>query len=159
QRTVWPLRRQAPEKPELGSILAPRSGATSPVEARQITALSSARAMATPLAPVMEQARSATNCRTSSKANSSSLVNLADSGWSDLSRRRLDCSWMQAKARSACRALRPVSREGSDAGGRFGAGETVLGGAGAGPHAVPELFGVALIVSVKPTMVVDSLPP
>src|SRR5215469_18551569 len=158
QRTVWPLRRQAPEKPEFGSILAPRSGATRPVEARQITALSSASAMATPLAPVMEQARSATSCSTSSRANSSSLVNLADSGWLDLNRRRLDCSWMQAKASSACRALRPVSREGSDEVGRVGAAETVFGGAGARPHAVPELFGVALIVSVKPAMAADSLP-
>src|SRR5262249_26400349 len=78
-----------------------------------------------------------------------------DSGSADLSRRRLACSWMQAKASSAWRALRPLSPVEADGGGRLRAGESVFGGAGAGPHAVPELFGVALIVSVKPAMVAD----
>src|SRR5215469_7164449 len=159
QRTVWPLRRQAPEKPEVGSILAPRSGAICPVEARQTMALSSASAIATPSAPVIEKARSETSCRTSSKANSSSWLTLADSGSPDLSRRRLACSWMQAKASRAWRALRPLSRAESDwlcCG--VGAAETPFGGSGARLHAVPELFGVALIVSVKPAMVANSLP-
>src|SRR5215469_2296583 len=66
---------------------------------------------------------------------------------------------MQAKASRACRALRPLSREASGRGGWVGTPESVFGEAGAGPHAVPVLFGVALIVSVKPAMVADSFLP
>ena len=68
QRTVCPLRRHAPEKPECGSRRTPGGGAMRPMDARQTIALSSARAMATPSAPVMDSARAATSRSTSSSA-------------------------------------------------------------------------------------------
>ena len=118
QRTVCPLRRHAPENPELGSRRTPGGGAIRPTDARQTMALSSAIAMATPSAPVMEIARAATSRRTSSSANSSSLVIsvLVES----LPLRLAACSWMQANANRACSASRPLLSPRSASGGPEG---------------------------------------
>ena len=97
----------------------------------------SAIAMATPSAPVMEIARAATSRRTSSSANSSSLVIsvLVES----LPLRLAACSWMQANANRACSASRPLLSPRSASGGPEGG---VL-------HAAPALFGVALIPATR----------
>ncbi len=79
QRTMPPVRRQAPENPEFGSSRAPVSGATVPAEARQTMAFPSASAIATPSAPVSVRARSATSCSTSSRTNCSSSQTSAGS--------------------------------------------------------------------------------
>ena len=109
-RTIPPVRRQAPENPELGSSRAPASGAMAPAEARQTNASPSASAMATPSAPVSVRARSDTSCSTSSRTNcSSSQTSASPEGGPSRSRARRSriFSCRLEKARRACRASWP----------------------------------------------------
>ena len=84
QRTIPPVRRQAPENPDFGSSRAPGSGTMVPAEARHTIASSSAIAMATPSAPVRVRARSATSCNTSSRTKCSSSQTSATQGLATL---------------------------------------------------------------------------
>src|SRR6266566_316697 len=63
--------------------------------------------MATPSAPVIVRARSATSCKTSSRTNCSS----SQTSWADVLSLRdlrfLICSWSEENARSACSASCP----------------------------------------------------
>jgi len=116
QRTICPEIRHCPENPEFGSRRTPGSGTIIPVEARQTMALSCANATATPSAPVIASALSATSCSTSSKTNCSSWKSSPGSeSLSVFARRVRICSCNAEKARRACSASCPMHSVGDAA--------------------------------------------
>ena len=143
QRTIPPLRRQAPEKPDFGSRRAPGAGTTVPAAARQTRASPSAMATATPSAPVRVRARSATSCNTSSRTNCSSSQTsvLNSSPLRSRARRWRICSCRLENASRACRTSCPGAWMADDVALREPAGEEIATLSTIEPPSVSPLSG------------------